>query len=357
MIKILHSADWHLDAPLRSLPEEQAKWLRRLQLQLPRRISQLCRSEGCDLMLLSGDLFDGPYTQESVEAVKRALADAQVPVFIAPGNHDYFWEKSPWVRESWPENVYIFQNNQLESQVLEGLSCRVYGGAFTGPESEGLLQGFQAEGSERYAVAVLHGDPTSADSPYCPVTALQVRESGLDYLALGHIHSADSFTAGATLAAWPGCPMGRGYDETGTKGVLIVTLADQAQARFHPISGPRFYDWEVPAGLDPLTALLAKLPAQGSRDFYRITLTGEAEPPDLEHLRRNLEQFPNLNLRDETRPAMDLWASADEDSLEGAFFRVLRDAREGQDEETVQTLELAAKIAKQILLGQEVTLP
>lgn len=357
MIKILHSADWHLDAPMRSLPEEQAKWLRRLRLQLPRRISQLCRSEGCDLMLLSGDLFDGPYTPESVDAVRRALADAEVPVFIAPGNHDYFWEKSPWARESWPENVVIFQNDKLESQVLEGLSCRVYGGAFTGPESEGLLGGFRAEGSERYAVAVLHGDPTSADSPYAPVTALQVRESGLDYLALGHIHSADSFTAGATLAAWPGCPMGRGFDETGTKGVLIVTLAEQAQASFHPISGPRFYDWEVPAGRDPLSALLARLPAQGSRDFYRITLTGEAEPPDLERLRGSLVQFPNLTLIDETRPAMDLWASADEDSLEGAFFRVLRDAREGQDEETVQTLELAAKIGKQILLGQEVRLP
>ena len=357
MIKILHSADWHLDAPLRSLPEEQAQWLRRLQLQLPRRVSQLCRSEGCDLMLLSGDLFDGPSSPESLEAVKRALADAEVPVFIAPGNHDYLWEKSPWLSGTWPENVYIFQNNTMESQVVEHLNCRVYGGAFTGPESEGLLEDFRAEGTERYAVAVLHGDPTSADSPYCPVTALQVRESGLDYLALGHIHGADSFTAGATLAAWPGCPLGRGYDETGNKGVLIVTLEDQAQARFHPISGPRFYDWEVPAGLDPMTALLARLPAQGSRDFFRITLTGEAEPPDLEALRRSLTQFPNLTLRDETRAAMDLWASADEDSLEGAFFRVLRDAREGQEEETVRTLELAAKIARQILLGMEVELP
>lgn len=357
MIKILHSADWHLDSPLRSLPEEQAKWLRRLQLQLPRRISQLCRSEGCDLMLLSGDLFDGSYTQESLEAVKRALAETEVPVFIAPGNHDYFWEKSPWMDGVWPENVYIFQRNMMESQVVEQLDCRVYGGAFTGPESVGILREFQAEGTERYALAVVHGDPTSPDSPYCPVTAAQVRESGLDYLALGHIHSADSFTAGATLAAWPGCPMGRGYDETGNKGVLIVTLGDQTQARFHPISGPRFYDWEVPAGLDPMTALLAKLPAQGSRDFFRITLTGEAEPPDLEGLRSALGQFPNLQLRDETRAAMDLWASADEDSLEGAFFRILRDAREGQDPQTVRTLELAAKIGRQILLGLEVELP
>lgn len=357
MIKILHSADWHLDASLRSLSGEQALFLRREMLRIPARIAALCRAEGCDMMLLSGDLFDGPYTAQSFEAVRQALEDVAVPVFIAPGNHDYFWEKSPYSQENWPENVYIFKNNQIESQVVEQLSCRVYGGAFTGVESGGMLEGFQAEGTERYAVAVLHGDPTSAVSPYCPVTALQVRESGLDYLALGHIHATGSFVAGSTLAAWPGCAMGHGFDETGIKGALVVTLDEAAQAQFHPISGPRFYDLDVKAGGDPLSAALAQLPAQGTEDFYRVTFTGEAEPPDLERLRASLSQFPNLTLRDRTQPPADLWANADEDSLEGVYFRILRDARADQDTETVQALELAAKISRQILLGQEVELP
>lgn len=356
-MKILHSADWHLDAPLHSLTEDQAKYLRRELLDIPGRVAELCRREGCQMMLLAGDIFDGPASSESVQAVREALEDAAVPVFIAPGNHDYYWEKSPWYTEDWPENVYIFKKNQLESVTVEALSCRIYGAAFTGPESAGVLQDFQAEGNEKHCVAVLHGDPTSPTSPYCPITAGQIQESGLDYLALGHIHAAGSFQAGATLAAWPGCAMGRGYDETGVKGALVVTLGETPQTRFVPIPGPWFYNLTLQAGTDPLKALLAQLPAQGSEDFYRVTFIGEAEPPDLEAIRSKLVWYPNLILRDRTRPPVDLWASADEDSLEGAFFRILRDAREGQDEETIQTLELAAKISHQILRGQEVELP
>ena len=179
-----------------------------------------------------------------------------------------------------------------------------------------------------------------------------MQESGLDYLALGHIHEGGSFQAGATLAAWPGCAMGHGFDETGAKGVLVVTLGEQPEAEFVPLGGVRFYDLKVRPG----EQIASKLPAMGSEDFFRVTLVGQTEPPDLEQLRLQFPQFPNLILRDRTKPAVDVWADAGEDSLQGTFFRILRDAGQGQDAETVRTLELAAKIARQILLGQEVEL-
>ena len=59
-LKLLHSADWHLGTPFRSLPEAQRERLHRLQLELPGRIAALCRREQCDLVLLAGDLFDSP---------------------------------------------------------------------------------------------------------------------------------------------------------------------------------------------------------------------------------------------------------------------------------------------------------
>lgn len=353
MMKILHSADWHLDAPLTSHAPDHAQYLRRELLEIPQRVVDLCRRSGCRMMLLSGDLFDGPCSRESLDAVRHALEEAAVPVFISPGNHDHIWEKSPYITEEWPENVHIFKHNMMESVVVKELDCRVWGGAFTGPESMGLLEGFRAEGTERYALGVLHGDPGTSQSPYCPVTALQVRDSGLDYLALGHIHEGGSFREGSTLTAWPGCAMGRGFDETGRKGVLIVNLEEEAEAEFVPLPGPRFYDFKVRPG----EQIAARLPAMGSDDFFRVTLVGETEPPDLEGIRRSLAHFPNLILRDRTKPAVDIWASAGEDSLQGTFFGILRDARQGQDAETVRTLELAAKISRQILLGQEVELP
>ena len=57
---------------------------------------------------------------------------------------------------------------------------------------------------------VLHGDPANPSAPCRPVTRAQVAASGLQYLALGHIHTRGQLEAGGALCAWPGCPMGRG---------------------------------------------------------------------------------------------------------------------------------------------------
>lgn len=353
MIKILHAADLHLDSAFVGHDEATAAHLRAQLRAIPGKIAELCKRENCDLLLLPGDLFDGAYTKESALALKNALEEAAVPTFIAPGNHDFYTADSPWRRESWPKNVHIFQNPTVESVCVEALDCRVYGAGFVGMDCGALLDGFCRAGEERYHIGVFHGDPLHAASPYDPISDAQVRDSGLDYLALGHVHSFGSFRAGHTLCAWPGCPMGRGYDETGEKGVLLVTLDESAEATFLPLNTPRFYDWEIPVQTTAEQALAAALPAAATDDFYRITLTGEAEKANLEELARRFSAFSHLQLRDRTQPPTDLWGSAGEDSLEGLFFTLLRRNAE-QDEETAV---LAARIARKILDGREVTLP
>ena len=293
MIKILDSADWHLDSPLQGRLPQQAELLRRELLQIPDRVAALCREENCDLMLLAGDLFDGPYSQQTYRAVYDALQSVNVPVFIAPGNHDYICPDSPYEKELWPENVHIFKKQQIEWVDLPALGLRVYGAGFQSMDCPGLLEGFQAEG---FAVGLFHGDPTQVNSPYNPITKTQTAQSGLAYLALGHVHKGDGLRAGDTLCAWPGCPMGRGYDEQGEKGVLIVTLEDTVQTRFVPLEGPRFFDVSV----DFAAGIGSVLPAVANHDFYRVTLTGEAEKVDLEALRAQFLAFPNLVLRDQT---------------------------------------------------------
>ena len=357
-MKILHSADWHLDAPLQGRSEDAARLLRNALLELPGKIAAICRAENCDMMLLSGDLFDGPYTPESLQALQRALADAAVPVFIAPGNHDAVGSDSPWTQESWPENVYIFTQDHMVATALPELNCWVCGAGFTGAYSKGLLEGFRAEDPNMPTIGILHGDPTQVTSPYCPITEQQVQDSGLDYLALGHIHKGGSFRAGKTLCAWPGCPMGRGFDEQGEKGVLIVTLENKtATTRFVAVDAPRFYDWELPVGEDAAEALRSVLPPVGNNDFYRITLTGECSAVDTDALLKAFSRFPNLELRDRTVPPLDLWAGAGDDTLEGVYFRLLQEAMEGEDEDTCRQIRLAARISRQLLSGQEVTLP
>ncbi len=351
MIKLLHSADWHLDSPIQGRTPQQTQLLHQALLRLPQQIAATAMAQGCDLMLLSGDLFDGPASAESIAALRTALEEVRIPVFIAPGNHDPL--NSVWSSHIWPDNVHIFTGSTIESIVPEGLNCRIYGAAFAGAESPSMLKEFRADCSEQYAIGILHGDPTQANSPYCPITADQVASSNLDYLALGHIHKGDSFHAGKTLCAWPGCPMGRGYDELGEKGVLIVTLDSQVQARFLSLDTPRFYDLECDVQADAAAALERMLPAVGNSDFYRITLIGESAPLDLDALAKQLDRFPNLTLRDRTVPPLDIWGSAGEDSLEGIYFDMLRQ----QLGDHPDTAALAARISRQILEGLEVTLP
>ena len=350
MIKILHSADWHLDSPLQGRLPQQAELLRRELLQIPDRVAALCREENCDLMLLAGDLFDGAYSQQTYRAVYDALQSVNVPVFIAPGNHDYICPDSPYEKELWPENVHIFKKQQIEWVDLPALGLRVYGAGFQSMDCPGLLEGFQAEG---FAVGLFHGDPTQVNSPYNPITKTQTAQSGLAYLALGHVHKGDGLRAGDTLCAWPGCPMGRGYDEQGEKGVLIVTLEDTVQTRFVSLEGPRFFDVSV----DFAAGIGSVLPAVANHDFYRVTLTGEAEKVDLEALRAQFGAFPNLVLRDQTHRPVDLWQSVGEDNFEGVYFGLLQGALAEANPEEKEKILLAAKISRQILDGQEVILP
>ncbi len=353
MIKILHSGDWHLDAPLLFSDVAQRDRLRQELAAVPQKIATLCKAHNCDLLLLSGDLFDGAYALDTLQQLKSALQQVEVPVFITPGNHDFVGADSPWLTESFSSNVHIFTHPVIESVALPHLDCRVYGAGFTAMDCPSLLSDFTLKQEETYAIGVLHGDPTQISSPYNPVTKEQVKGSGLDYLALGHIHKGDSFRAGKTLCAWPGCPMGHGYDETGEKGVLLVTVDETVTAEFIPLNTPRFYDLEV----DATASLDDILPPVGNEDHYRITFIGSSEPLDLAAIAGSYSRFPNLLLRDKPTAPVDLWGSAGEDTLEGKYFKLLQDSLENADEETQRKLRLAAEISRKLLDGQEVVLP
>ena len=356
-MKILHSADWHLDSPLVGKTPEQSDYLRAELLKIPDKVVSLCKSEGCDMMLLAGDLFDGEYTKERFHAVASALRDAGVPVFIAPGNHDFCQPNSVYLAESWPENVHIFTHPVMESVPLPELDCKVYGAGYEAMDCPALLKDFHAEGSQRWHIGILHSDPMQTSSPYAPLTAQQVKESGLHYLALGHIHKGGSFRAGDVLCAWPGCPMGRGYDEPEEKGILLVELSDTVQARFLPMNTPRFFDKNIDAGEDAVEAVASLLPPVPTQDTYRVTLTGYCPPLDTAAIAAAFPHVPYLELRDRTLPEIDLWGAVGEDTLEGVYFKLLQDGLNTDSEKLQRHIKLAAKISRQILDGQEVVLP
>ena len=352
-LKILHSADWHLDSPFAGFSDRQRRFLTEQQRKIPEKIADLCLREDCDMMLLAGDLFDGEPSRETIDLVKKALARSGVPVLIAPGNHDFCGTGNLWQEESWPENVFIFTGD-LESVTIQGLNCRIYGAAFRSMDCPPLLEDFQAQGEETYKVAVLHGDPLQRNSPYNAITNAQVRGSGLNYLALGHIHKAGAFRSGKTMCAWPGCPMGRGWDEVGDKGVCIVQVEEETTVRAVSLQTVRFYDLTVDVENGAETAVEGVLPAVPGNDFYRITLTGSGEV-NLQQLQKKFEGFPNLELRDRTEPPVEVWADTDKDTLEGIYFGLLRKLLTDNPDHA-EEIQLAAEISRKLLSGREVKL-
>ena len=88
-IKILHTADLHLDSAFETLSPGKAA-IRRAELRaLPKKIAALAVREKADVVLLSGDLLDSDSLyRETGEELIENLAKIPAPVLIAPGNHD-----------------------------------------------------------------------------------------------------------------------------------------------------------------------------------------------------------------------------------------------------------------------------
>ena len=356
MIRLLHGADFHLDSAFSALQPDQAAQRRQEQRLALEQLGQAAKDR--DILLLSGDLFDSARVyRDSLEALQRLFASLEAEVFIAPGNHDYIAPGSPYLKENWGENVHIFTSPEIRRVHLPRLNCDVYGAAFTGPEMPGLLEGFCVTDPEICNIMVLHGD-LKADSPYNPLSPQAIAASGLDYLALGHIHSRSEQVFGKTLCVYPGCLMGRGFDECGEKGVYLAALEKgNCRARFLPLDLRRYEILTVEAGADPLAAILTALPEGTERDCYRILLTGESEPLNVSRLDEQLaERFYSLSIRDRTRPPQALWAAAGEDSLRGYFLGTLKEEYDRCDEARQEKLLLAAKLVTALMDGREVPL-
>ncbi len=325
-IKIIHAADLHLDSAFEALGDRAAE-RRREQRELLRRIAELTREREADILLLAGDLLDsGSAYAETGAQLCAALAAVECPVFIAPGNHDYYCAASPYARLQLPENVHVFKKARLECVELPEPGLRVWGAGFEDMSCPGLLEGVHIEKTAGVTdICVIHGEVDKPGSRYCPISRESLENSGMDYVALGHVHTGSGLQrAGDTYYAWPGCPEGRGFDETGEKGVYFIELGeDFCTAEFIATSMRKYEILEVDISG---TELEKALPADTAEDIYRLILTGEvAQAPNTAELADRLkERFYALQIKDRTRPRRDIWEKAEQDSLTGLFLRKMK---------------------------------
>lgn len=350
-IKILHAADFHLDSAFAGLTGEQAKLRRRESRQLLERLSNYVNQNEVELVLLAGDLFDGASTyRETVEQLVEALGAMRARVFIAPGNHDFYSARSPYAALKWPENVHVFQTRGIERVELPELRCAVYGAAFTDAAQEtSLLDGFTAPDDGAAHLMVLHADLSAVEARYNPITREQIAASHLDYLALGHTHRFGGvLTEGRTSYAYAGCPEGRGFDETGDKGVLCGAVEPgKVDIKFVPFAKRRYDVLRVDVTERiPAEALQSMMPETAASDICRVIFTGETDERgvDIKSIEeRFASDFFHLELRDETHIRQDIWARVREDSLRGLFLKELREQYDAADDGGRARIERAVR--------------
>lgn len=353
MIKIIHGADFHLDSPFSGLTPERAAQRRGEQRELLDALARLALEKRADLVLLSGDLLDSEHVyRETAQALRSALCSLPCPVFIAPGNHDFYGPRSVWSALDWPDNVHIFEAPEWVD--LPG--CSLWGRAFTDAHQEACpLEGLSIPDDGKLHIACLHGD-VGGTGGYGPISVMDIAASGLDYLALGHVHQGSGLQrAGNTFWAYPGCPEGRGFDELGDKGVLYVEAEPgNVTARFIPLAKRRYeiVSVDITGAADALSAVRSALPNHPENLICRLVLTGEGPSPDLAALDRALSPaFYGLTLIDRTRLPRSLWERRGEDALTGLFLRAMWDKCQTQPDDPV--CQLAARYGLAALEGGE----
>ncbi len=354
MLTILHAADFHLESSLSGLPLEKSSIRRQELRQIPRRLADLAAEEHADLVLLAGDLFDESMARpETVRLLAQALGSLSVPVLISPGNHDFYHDHSPYALSLWPENVHIFRSREMETVEFPALNCAVHGCAFVSPHrEEDPLSGFQCPDDGKIHLLCLHGEVAQSGS-YAPVSPHSLAFSCAHYAALGHIHAGSSGREGSVVWAYPGCPEGRGFDETGPKGVFLIRIGGEpvsVSPKFLPLCTRQYRIESV-----PLDQFFRSLPSVPSPDLVRLRVTGETQnPPSLSLLTEQASRcFFYAQVWDETTLPRDLWARAEETSLTGLFLREMRSRMEESGPEDQDLLLLAARFGLAALEGEE----
>lgn len=295
-VRILHMADLHIGRKFKSLSPNQAV-IRQAEV-LATLEDTLSRFDDADLVLISGDLFEENADDRYVDFVAKLFnRHDNKRFFVSCGNHDccesvaikHFAKKVK-------NNVHVFSDS-IEKIKLDDLKVDVYGISFAAPGSyTSLISNFSCENSEYTKVMVMHGDVCTVSS-YNPVTISEIARSGLDYLALGHIHKFSGFLkSGGVTYAYPGVLEPGGFDETGDCGVIYGTISEkEISLDFFPVSKRKYLltklDISNLTSDDELISALRKI--INPNDFYRVCLEGFSTSfvPDCELCKSVVDSF------------------------------------------------------------------
>ena len=366
-LRFLHTGDLHLDSPLEGLsaeaPTEVLPVLRNATTDAWRTIVRLAIDEAVDFVLVAGDVFEVASPTLLGQARFRdglaQLADAGIRSYVVHGNHDPMDGRSWAPSLAFPSAVHRFGTDAAQAvPVLRAGReiARIHGRSYPRPAvTENYAAGFRADPGAPFSIGLLHanvGNRPGHDN-YAPCSVDDLRASGMDYWALGHIHQP-----GRVIADPPtyycGIPQGRDPGELGARGCYLVDVDASRRVttrfvatdvvRWHPIELP-ITDAADDEALHRLCreAVAAAIDGADGRSLViRLRLVGRGvlhanvrRPGYLDDLRQLLNEERSAlppfawveSIRDATRPDVDLATRRDAPDFIGDFLRTVAGAR------------------------------
>ena len=229
-IKLIHTSDVHLESDTFGRSEEGQKYRRRIQVAFQKVVDKVIE-EDADLFLIAGDLFDSNRVHESgVEFVHNELSRVSCPVVLIPGNHDCFDTRSIYKKFDFSvagPHVYTLTAEEGEVIELPHIDATVWGkGMVEHDHKYRPVAGVAPRQRDYWHIGMAHGyfvddEELQRSSLILPQ---EVEQSGLDYLALGHVHVYTDLSQGATKACYPGtpAPLHLGVNEGGSYALAIL---------------------------------------------------------------------------------------------------------------------------------------
>ena len=397
MVKLIHTADLHLDSAFRSrFTKEEAENRRQKQLMAWKELLSFAVEKKVQGILIAGDLFDSPVVSHgTMDFFLSTIAEhPEISFFYLRGNHDT--ENTFRYQENLPKNLFLFSDKgkkyRLNDRLL--LAGVEYGTKdISFGENEGATQGAGQAAEQAVEQETVHGaealskneTESEEESKFlklkeedCNILllhgalyqgtpkgdSLQVEEGiflknleklPLSYIALGHIHKGgEGKLNNGALWAYPGCLQGRGFDEEGERGFLYLKVEEEKKEihkEFIPIKQGEFRILEIELLEDEGTLVcLKKIEAEmekagiSKEDSLRIILKGKKgleQERNLRYLQLQLQDSVFfLEIQDESELSWNREEAMKEKSLKGEFLRVLAAADNLSKEEQEEIIAL-----------------
>ena len=351
-MKIIHTADIHLGSKINSFPKDVSIARKEEVRNSFKRMVDYANSNGVSVILISGDLFesDKPLVKDKEFFYSVVSNNPTIDFIYLKGNHDILGDAK--------------QLDNLKTFTSEWASYRYGNVVISGIEmikenATSIYSTLKLDDKD-LNIVMLHGEVGDSSGLH-KINLSKLRSKNVDYLALGHYHS-NLFEKldDRGVYAYSGCLEGRGYDETGKKGFVLLDITDKIDYNFIPFTKNEISLISVDvSNLKDAYAIYLNAKTVGNFDkngIYRLELTGELNA-SLDGVEKDLEKYLSgealyIDVKDLTRKKIDVSLYEGDSSLKGEFVRSVYKAEHLTDEEKSKILAYGLKA----LSGVEVDL-